>query len=64
MAGLLVALQAASWPLLCLRASSNLHSKSLRSVLRAPLGVPLMMVPGQVPVIPAIPPPASHAQGI
>eukprot|EP00435_Cladocopium_sp_Y103_P059448 s104_g21.t1 len=48
LAAVIVTLQAASWPLLCLRASSRLHSDGLWCVLRAPMDVALASVPGQL----------------
>lgn len=41
---LMVTLQASSWPLLCLRASSKLHREALWRLLRAPLDVPVAAV--------------------
>ena len=37
LAALLVGVQAAAWPLLCLRASATMHAEAVRAVLRAPM---------------------------
>eukprot|EP00439_Symbiodinium_sp_Y106_P075140 s917_g14.t2 len=48
LAAALVTLQAASWPLLCLRASAQMHSDGLWKVLKAPLDLAIASVPGQL----------------
>lgn len=48
LAAVLVSVQAYTWPVLCLRASSQMHCLALSHVLRAPLGLSLASSSGQL----------------